>query len=306
MGQITEKTLTEIMLHLNENGEPATLEKYGMKQSTLERYRRKARFDTTKPKNILLLDIETSPLQVFVWQLFGNKYISHDNIIRDTHLISWSAKWLFATETLSDVQTPEEAIAGDDKRIIGSMWKLLNQADVTVGHNSRKFDHKHINTRLIMNGYGPTNPHLVIDTLEVAKKNFRFTSNRLDYLGKIMKNKQKLETNFKLWTDCIAGDKDALKRMEEYNRMDVILLEDVFMELRPWIKSGINVSIIQGGETPSCSICGGIDLSDAGDYYTTANRYHTYRCNNCGALSRERISDITKEERKALLVPVAR
>ncbi len=306
MGQISEKTLTEVMLHLNEFGEPATLQKYKITLESLNRYKRKHRWEKTRLPKVLLWDVETTPMEVYVWGLFGNKYINHGNIIKDWNILSWAAKWLFSADMMSDILTPEEARSRDDKRIMEGIWKLLNEADIVIGHNSRKFDHKKLNTRFIMNNYGPPMPYQTIDTLEVSRRHFNFASNRLDYLGQLMTNKGKIETNFQLWTDCLAGNQEQLDFMKKYNEMDVLLLEEVYVQLRPWIKSHPNMNIYMESTEPGCGNCGSNDVTEGKEYITTANRYMAYRCNNCGAIMRGRISELSKDERKSLLLPVAR
>ncbi len=254
---------------------------------------------------ILLFDIETTPMEVYVWSLFGNKYIQYGNIIKDWNVLSWSAKWLYDAKIMSDIQTPEDAINRDDKNILRGIWDLIDQADMVIAHNGDKFDLKKLNTRFQMNGYLPPSPYQSIDTLKVAKRNFAFSSNRLDYLGQMMANKGKIETSFQLWTDCLKGDKKALKNMLKYNEEDVRLLEEVYVELRPWIKSHPNVGIYEVG--PVCPSCGSGDIRPNGGYYTTmVNQYESFRCDGCGALSRKLQSELTANDRKKLMRPLPR
>tara|TARA_R110000744_G_scaffold110434_1_gene208322 strand:- start:8734 stop:9549 length:816 start_codon:yes stop_codon:yes gene_type:complete len=254
---------------------------------------------------ILLFDIETTPMEVFVWGLFGNKYIQHGNVIKDWNVLSWSAKWLFDSEVISDIQTPTEAKNRDDKRVLGGIWDLINQANVVIAHNGDKFDLKKLNTRFHMNGYLPPSPYQSIDTLKVARRNFAFSSNRLDYLGTIMTNKGKISTNFQLWKDCLKGDRTALNEMLAYNEEDVRLLEEVYVELRPWIKAHPNVGVYMTGEI--CPTCGSDDIETNGGYYTTnANMYESYRCGDCGSLSRKLKSVLSVEDRRELMRPLPR
>lgn len=258
------------------------------------------------PRNkILLFDIETTPMEVFVWGLFGNKYISHENVIKDWNILSWSAKWLCDSNIMSAVQTPEEAINRDDKRILGELWQLMDQANILIGHNSDKFDIKKVNTRFYVNGYKPPSPYQSIDTLKVAKRSFAFSSNRLDYLGQLMTNKGKIATNFDLWKRCLNGEKKALIEMDTYCNEDVRLTEEVYFELRPWIKSHPQVSWDTDGS--HCPTCGGGNLTDSGGYYTTmVNRYVSYRCEDCGSLSRMLKSELNSDDRKQLMRPLPR
>ena len=36
---------------------------------------------------------------------------------------------------LNDCLTPKESLKRDDKRILRSVWKLMEKADVIIGHN---------------------------------------------------------------------------------------------------------------------------------------------------------------------------
>ena len=252
---------------------------------------------------ILLFDIETTPMEVFVWGLFGNKYIQHGNVIKDWNVLSWSAKWLFDSTVMSDVQTAKEAINRDDNRVLEGIWDLLNRADIVVAHNGDRFDIKKLNTRFYLNGYEPTSPYRSIDTLKSIKKSFAFSSNRLDYLGKLITNKGKISTNFKLWTDCLEGKSEALSNMLAYNEEDVRLLEEVYLEIRSWIKPHPNLGVHCNGSV--CPTCSSEDIISNGRYYTTnTNKYQSYRCNDCGALSRSIDSELSIDTRKELMRPL--
>jgi len=257
-------------------------------------------YPTMGGAKILLFDIETTPMQVWVWSLFGNKYIQPNNVIEDWNVLSWSAKWLYDSNVMSDIQTPWEAENRDDGRVLEGIHNLMNKADIVIAHNGDKFDIKKLNTRFHLNGMLPPSPYQSIDTLKVAKRSFAFSSNKLDYLGRLITNKGKLETNFKLWTDCLQGDRDALKRMLEYNEEDVRLLEEVYVSLRPWIKSHPNMGLWAGDDC--CPSCGSEELTPNGGYYTTmVNIYKSYSCDDCGSLTRKLESELTARDRKQLM-----
>ncbi len=253
-----------------------------------------------KLPKVFLFDIETTPMQVFVWGLFGNKYINHDNIVKDWNVLSWAGKWLFEDKIFGEVLTPKEAVKGDDKRIIRGIWDKFNEADIVIAHNGNKFDIKKLNTRFILTGLKPPTQYRKIDTLRVAKGSFAFSSNRLDYLGKMIENKQKIETNFKLWTDCLEGKQDALDKMMKYNLMDVELLEDVYLELRAWIRPHPNMGLYLEADSRhgafACPNCGKMHdpkkVQWNGVYSTNISQFRTFRCDGerCGAIIRTRNS----------------
>jgi DNA polymerase elongation subunit (family B) len=254
---------------------------------------------------VLILDIETAPMEVFVWGLYKQR-ISHENVIQDWNILSWAAKWLYDPEMLSDVLTPKESVNRDDRRICRSMWELLDKADVVIAHNGISFDLRKLNARFIFHGLTRPTSYQVIDTLDASRRNFGFSSHKLDYLGKFLTRKGKVETNWKLWKDCVSGNCDSLREMEAYNREDVSLLEEVYMEIRGWIKSHPNLSLYAETDERVCPTCLSDNLHSAGYYYTPAGYFESFRCNNCGSIGRLRKSSIKPKERDRTLISTAR
>jgi len=255
--------------------------------------------------NVLLFDIETSPLVVYSWGLY-DLHLSPENIIRDWHMISWSAKWLFDNETFGSVMTPKEMKNADDSRLVKEMWDLLEEADIVIAHNGNGFDLKKLNARFILNGLTPPTPYRSIDTLATARSVFGFTSKRLDYISKVLGFSGKTHTGMKLWMDCMSGDPDALKEMLEYNINDVLILEEVYLRMRPYIKSHPNLTpyyadLEEGVEI--CPLCGYDELKVKGEYTTDANVFEALRCGNCGGIARRATSELSAKVRKGMLRP---
>jgi len=75
-----------------------------------------------------------------------------------------------------------------------------------------------------------------------------------------------------------------LAEMLSYNDQDVILLEDVYVKLRPWIKSHPNMNLYT--EDNVCSNCGSRRIINTGTYRTNVNEYLSEQC-ECGAWSRK-------------------
>jgi hypothetical protein len=292
----------DILTYYALNGEEKTLEKYKIKQDTLRRYKNELKRlrssiedepEVVAPK-VLLFDIETSPMIVTVWGLYKQR-IPHTNVIKDWNIISWAGKWLNHSEVFGDVLTPEEAISGDDNRILNSIWEKFDEADIVIAHNGDNFDIKKLNTRWLLNGFYQPSKYRSIDTYKVSSGQFSFSSNKLDYIATLTQNKQKIKTDYDLWKRCMKGNKEALDEMFTYNKKDVVLLEDVYMVLRPWIKSHPNLGLYMETDENVCPHCGGTDLSYDGHYYTTtAGKFATIRC-KCGAISRQKKSVANKE-----------
>lgn len=304
--------LKEIMLFSIDNGDEATTVKYSISHETLNRYRREYKVRTRGSEvtaytaaKVLVLDIETLPLKSYHWSLWKQN-IAHSQIISDWCMATWSAKWLNDDVVYSGKVTPQEALDRDDKRISKEIWLMLEDADVVIAHNGEKFDLPRLNTRFILNGLNPPLSYQSIDTLKLARRKFSFSSNKLDYVGEILGLGKKINTDFDLWKGVDRGDQESIDKMEEYNKRDVTLLEEVYLKLAKWMPSHPNLGIYVDTDETLCPCCTSSNLVEKGEYVTMVGVYQTYRCNNCGHISRARVSSVSKEKRKALAVSVAR
>ncbi len=285
---------------------------YHIDEEAIIKAREEAR-DVLNPKTwkrlpkVLLFDIETSPLMAYVWQhSVWDARITNDHVVSDWFMLTWSAKWLFNDNVMSARLTPKEVLSEDDSRVTKEIWNLLNEADIVIGHSVRKFDIPNLQTRFILHGLSPPKPYRQIDTLLVVRREFGFTHNNLNALAKVLGLGQKIDTNFQLWRDCLRGNKKALKKMETYNQQDVLLLEEVYLALLPWIKSHPNVGLYLGADVSVCSSCGSNKLEKYGLYVTNASKFQAYKCSECHAISRSRINCQNKQQKQNLLVPISR
>ena len=125
-------------------------------------------------------------------------------------MICWSAKWLGSDEVFSECLTPEEILSEDDTRISKQLWLLMDQADIVIAHNGKKFDVPKMNSRFILAQLPPPSSYIQIDTKEVAAKQFGFSSNKLDALAGYFGIEHKDDTDFELWVRCMKGEQEAL------------------------------------------------------------------------------------------------
>lgn len=269
-------------------------------------YNRKAKEEVKelyKPK-ILLIDIETAPLLGYVWGLWENN-VALNQIHSDWYILSWAAKWLGSPpdEVMYEDQRKEKNLE-DDSKILKNLWKLLDEADIVVGQNSKKFDEKKINARFILNDFKPTSSFRHVDTMILAKARFAFTSNKLEYMtSKLCTKYKKLDhakfSGFKLWSECLKGNIEAFEEMELYNKYDVLSLEELYIKLRPWDKKGPNLNVFHDSEDIFCS-CGSLDFIKNGFAYTNTGKFQRYTCKKCGAEHKDKTNLLTKEKRKSL------
>src|SRR5216684_4613408 len=90
-------------------------------------------------QRVLVLDIETSPLLVYVWNL-KDQYVGLNQVVQDWHIMAWSAKWL--NEPASSIQYYDQKNLkiGDDLPILRPLWQLLDKADIVITQNGKAFD----------------------------------------------------------------------------------------------------------------------------------------------------------------------
>jgi len=305
---ISTERLTEICEFNKENGVEKTLEKFGILKESLSRYERAyaaLKGDKRMPK-ILTFDVETSPNIGAFWSPWKTN-INSSQIIRPWHLLTWSAKWIGQDEILHDRLTGRDAALGKDYSIALSLRNLIDEADIVIAHNGKKFDIKRLNTRLLVNNIPQPSPYRVVDTLQAVKKRFAFTYNNLDYLVKTLVeiSNGKIETDMGLWLDAIEGNEAALEDMDKYCQNDVLILEELYLRIRGWIPGHPNIGVYTDDNEPVCHVCGSPNIVKSNGFHVTqVGRYETYRCKDCGAYSKVRQTSLDRSKRANLLTRI--
>lgn len=181
-----------------------------------------------KPKKRLFFDIEVSPNIVFSWRIGSLIKIDYENIIQERAIICICYKWE-GEDKVHSLSWKK----GDDKELLQKFSKIIDSADEIVTQNGDAFDIKWLRTRCIFHKI-PISPKFnSIDTLKMARSNFRFNSNKLDYMGKFLKLGEKNKTEFNLWRGIVMeNDPFSMKEMVDYCKQDVLLLEEVYKQLQ--------------------------------------------------------------------------
>jgi DNA polymerase elongation subunit (family B) len=237
-----------------------------------------------KKLRVLLFDIETTPTTGYVWTLFETNVIK---VIEPWHLLCFSYKWL-GDKTTQVVALPQFPLykknTKNDYEIVKKLHELFEEADIIIAHNGDKFDIRKVNAKMIQHGFNPPSPYKTIDTLKIARRYFKFDSNRLNDLGELLGLGKKVETGgFSLWEGCIAGNIKAWEKMKRYNKQDVVLLERVYIKLRPWMKN--HPSLFKSDV--SCPKCGSNKIQWRGYHITVNKRHRRFQCQECGGWGKE-------------------
>lgn len=300
--------LENMLTYLKENNNVPTSElarQFNASKRHARRAKALANPSTNSMPKILMLDIETLPMEVLVWGLYKQR-IPYANKLKDWSMLCWCGKWLFEDKIFGEFVSGKDAIARSDLSIMG-IHRLMDEADIVVAHNGNKFDIPKLNTRFLFNGFGPVTPYQSVDTYQVARKQFGIYSNALDGIAEFLGLERKGSSAYGWWKEAaVNGDDKSIRKLFEYCKQDITVLEDVYLELLPWIKSHPNYGLYMDQDNPVCPNCGSSKLKYKGYYYTQVNKFQSFICKDCGAISRNRSTIITKDKATVLIAPVAR
>lgn len=239
---------------------------------------------------ILALDIETAPKQAFTWGLY-NQNISLNQLIKPGEMLSWGAKWVgtpntnahyfegYRHEHLANQHQHQHQHPND---WLYRLHALLCEADAVLGHNVKAFDLKHIRTEFVRHNLPPFPTPTVIDTLTLARRNFKFDSNKLDFLTGLLLNRNKVKhEGFDMWVGCMNNDPKAWAKMLRYQKQDVLLLEPLYNTLRAW-DNPYNHALRNSNAL--CPRCGTTNPKHQpqrrGFLYTQASKKQRWQCTN--------------------------
>jgi DNA polymerase elongation subunit (family B) len=230
-----------------------------------------------KPR-ILTLDIETSPHDAYVWNLWGDN-VPLARLKSPTKMLCWAAKFVGEKPEWRQYRDPD---------FLSRLRSLLNEADIVVTYNGIKFDMPHINREFAEAGIPPARPCAHIDLLAAVKKTFKFPSNRLEYVAKTLLGIHKLDTGgFGLWPAFMEGDEKAQRLMQRYNIQDVRVTEKLYLFLRPWIRlhpyAGGQLPEIDDYEEPyQCPACLSRSIRLERPRRTRCYAIRVLECKDCG------------------------
>lgn len=250
---------------------------------------------------ILIYDIETAPIIAQMWSMWQQGF-GLNQIQEDWYILSFAAKWYGEDEVFYYDQSDAESTE-DDSAILSKLWDLLDEADIVVGQNLKKFDTKKVNARFVLNGFPKPSTYRQIDTLDIAKQQFGFTSNKLEYMSSklcksYVKSKHKKFPGHELWSECLKGNPEAWEEMKEYNIGDIKATEELYELFTHWDNKLPNFDVYVD------DVVGLEDWEEIGFHYTNLGKYTKYQNKITGQQKRGRINLLSKEKRASLLANI--
>jgi uncharacterized protein YprB with RNaseH-like and TPR domain len=225
-----------------------------------------------KPGRILFFDIETAGVNALKSDLgfvvcFGYKFSDEP----EAHCLTARKKDLRSF---------------DDRWILEKASKLIEQADLIVGHYASVFDRRFLRGRLLINNLPPVPNTKMRDTVFIARAAANFSSNRLGHLSKILKLKHRKQEKGdgwpNWWLSVMQGDMAALAKMSVYCKADVLATEELYYRLLPFDNAHMRIV----ADRSLCGVCGG-SVQYRGLVWANGNRYRRHVCVSCGRWDRE-------------------
>lgn len=223
-------------------------------------------------EKILIYDIETFPNIGYSWGKWEQNIIK---FVKEWELASFAYKWLGDTKT-----TCFSRRTMSEKALVKKLHDLISEADITIAHNGDSFDLKKAKAKFVQFNLKPPKTSKSVDTKKIAKSQFAFNSNSLNDLGETLGLGKKINTGgFELWLGCMNNEKASWKLMEDYNKQDVVLLEKVYLKLRPWASTHPSIAALR--DIAGCPKCGSENVQSRGFTVTTKNRQKRFQCQDC-------------------------
>jgi transposase-like protein len=226
--------------------------------------------------------------------------IGINQVVTPGSTLCFAARWLGEDETIF-----RSVHKHGRKSMVKKAWKLLNEADACVHFNGTRFDIPILHTEFVLAGLAPPSPHMNIDLLTAVRSRFKFTSNKMDFVARMLEIEGKTDhKGMALWIGCINGNAEDWEVMETYNRNDIDMTEKIYHRIKPWLKTNLNMAMFTDSDEMVCPSCGSHDVQKRGIVYTKTNAKQRYVCNACGTWSSSKEAVLSKEKRKNLLTTI--
>lgn len=252
-----------------------------------------------KPK-ILYLDIENSRMIVEfpTYSLKDNNYIHPKYIKQDWYITcaAWgwldnSAKKIKGIKCVAGSDFPAfKKDFTNDLGVVKALHKVIQEADLIVGHNSDSFDIKKINYKFIKHGLEPIDLCPTVDTLKAARRYAKSSSNSLFFLAKEFGVTMKIALAPGIMHKADEGCVKSLKKLVDYNKGDIKAGAELYFKLLPYIKNHPNLNRVIGIQRASnakginnCGSCGSHKIIKNGYRATSSGRKQRYICQDCGS-----------------------
>lgn len=217
---------------------------------------------------ILFWDIESTDLQADFGNMLacGFKYLGQP------------AEVISLLDVNKHCKSCRRVDAVDDKRLLKQVWERLAAADVWVTWFGKGFDIKFVNTRLVDGGMPALPPIPHIDLYFTAKHHLKLSSNRLASVQDFLQlPTAKTPLTKRCWRRAQAGDVPSIRYIIDHCEKDVMVLEEAYERLKPYVRQHPNVDPAAG-----CRVCSGFVQRRGLTLVASGRKLQRVQCTKCG------------------------
>lgn len=256
---------------------------------------------------ILIFDLETSYLETTTrhWDGHVNDYIPHDKMtIKEWSILTFSSKWL-GDPKITYLDTSKNKNYRDDKNVVLALRDLLDECDIIITKNGKRFDEKMFNARCIKHKIKQPSPYKHIDTEQILRRRFKLVSYSLEYACEFFDTKHKKLKHgefpgMSLWEQCMKGNKKAWAEMKKYNIHDILATEDLYNAIQAWDQSSPDFNLYKDNNSTITCNCGSSEFQRRGYSTSKTGKHPRLQCKKCGKWHLLKENAMDKERKKIL------
>jgi len=136
-----------------------------------------------------------------------------------------------------DVRPYRSKDIADDGKLAEAIRDTLEGYDVIVGHNSKLFDRKFLNARLLKAGYRTKHSQFHVDTMWIVRTHFRMSSKLLNVQKMLDLPDEKTDITWDNWARAGAWNKAGMDEVVNHCEQDVKVLEQAYWKLLPSMRT---------------------------------------------------------------------
>jgi len=240
---------------------------------------------------ILILDVERlcGITRQYWWDRgdLKNRYIHHETVERQPRTTIVCAKWYDRPETIELAEWDN----GGRRTFLRRVYRLMEQADIIVGHNLDRADIPWLKGDLhIEAGLPPLPPFKTVDTLKVLRREFGSGApfKGLDAFCQVVGIPSKTDKYDRdsMERAVTEKSKEDRERLVSYCSGDVVATQGLYDWLRPHIKNHPALFVDGKDKFTRCNRCGHETKPIERRYVAQIVSYTMRKCTSCGAYSR--------------------
>lgn len=260
---------------------------------------------------ILFLDIETLP-SIMVSYSRKTSYISPKQIIQHGMMASFQyayGRGEVINMNLRDMGCiPDSGVIRPDHALplVEFMRNLVEDADIVIGHNGKRFDIGKLYSYLIKHECAPMHQPDVFDTLQAARRIGMHESNTLDDLAHYYGIRRKLAggMSYDVGIKALCGDAETWQKIIDYGDNDVDMLRELYLKIRPHSIGNLhpNMNLFFEDHKTRCVVCGSSNVEWSNmKKRATVQAHNKLVCKCCGHIMQERKTALSKEKRESIV-----